>query len=491
MNQLSAHNLPKHIRSFDYDRGAVTTGVLHFGIGNFHRAHQAVYCDDLLNSGDTQWGITGVSLRSSTMRDALEPQDYLYTLALLGEATKCRIIGAIKDVLFAPDDPDAVIDLIAKETTQLISSTITEKGYGLAAGAVDFKRADLQAELKSLETPTTIYGFLARGIIQRCQTTKPAAKLTIMCCDNISSGGDFLKQGVEHLLRKHSAEALAWAQAHVSFVSSMVDRVCPATDDSLRDIVREGTGYIDAWPVSAEPFTQWIIEANFAGERPDFDRVGAVFVDDIAPFETMKLRYLNAAHTISSTLGYLSGDIFVHEALKRPEVFNFMRQTLYENVLQNAAVPDGYDGGSYIEEVINRFQNSNLPYANLQVGADSSQKIQQRWFPTIDQALSQNADVTYFEFCLGAWVVFIQTALENDVLNDPKKTELRSVDTQNFDKMMISYLEIAGAQKFKFYRDNAFVTAVTQHARNIKAKGIKMALTDFLSPQKKSEVDNA
>ena len=240
------------------------------------------------------------------------------------------------------------------------------------------------------------------------------------------------------------------------------------------------------WPVSAEPFTQWIIEENFAGERPDFDRVGAVFVDDIAPFEIMKLRYLNAAHTIASTLGYLSGDIFVHEALKRPEVFNFIRQALYENVLQNAAVPDGYDGGSYIEEVIKRFQNSNLPYANLQVGADSSQKIQQRWFPTIDQALNQNADVTYFEFCLGAWVVFIQTALENDVLNDPKKTELRSVDTQNFDKMMISYLEIAGAQKFKFYRDNAFITAVTQHARNIKAKGIKIALTDFLSLQKRA-----
>lgn len=480
MSRLSANNLPQHIKRFDYNRDAVSVGIVHFGIGNFHRAHQAVYCDDLLNTGATQWGIAGVSLRSSTMQDALKPQDYLYTLAILGEETEYRVIGAIKDVLVAPDNPQAVIDLIAKDTTQLISSTITEKGYCLASGKVEFKHPSLKAELASLEAPTTIYGFLARGLIARFQNPTERSKLTIMCCDNISAGGELLKHGVLHLLREHNSQAHAWAQENIGFVSSMVDRVCPATDDALRDLVFKNTGRKDAWPVSAEPFSQWIIEGNFAGERPEFDRVGAVFVEDIAPFETMKLRYLNAAHTMASTLGYLSDDAFVHEALERPEVFNFMRQALYENVLPNAAVPQGYDGAVYIEEVIKRFQNGNLPYANLQVGTDSSQKIQQRWFPTIDQALSRNADCSYFEFCLGAWVIFIQRALENNVLNDPKKTEFAKVDTDNLDDMVMSYLSIAGAEKFEFYHHKAFMTAVKQCARHIKTNGLKPTLTNFL-----------
>lgn len=491
MSQLSANNLPKNIRTYNYDRSAITAGIVHFGVGNFHRAHQAVYCDDLLNKGATQWGVAGVSLRSSSMQDALKPQDYLYTLATLGENTECRIVGAIKDVLVAPREPQAVIDLIANGTTHLITSTITEKGYCLTSGEVDFEHPDLQAELVSLENPITIYGFLARGIIQRSQNSGQHSKLTIMCCDNISCGGELLKDGVEHLLQAHNPKALAWSQQNVGFISSMVDRVCPATDDALRELVLKDTERKDAWPVSTEPFSQWIIEGNFAGVRPRFDSVGAVFVDDIAPFEKMKLRYLNAAHTIASTLGYLSGDTFVHESLQRPEVFSFMRQALYKNVLPNAAVPQNYDGGAYIEDVIKRFQNSNLPYANLQVGTDSSQKIQQRWLPTIDQALGQNADCSYFEFCLGSWIVFIQTALESDVLNDPKKAEFQQVNSDDLNQLVVSYLKIAGAESFEFYRRPNFMKAVKQHAGNIKAKGVKSALVKFLSSEVSSETNNA
>ena len=480
MTRLSAHNLPEAIATPSYDRGAVQTGIVHFGIGNFHRAHQAVYVDDLLNGGDTQWGITGVSLRSASMRDALKPQDYLYTLAVLGEAnTDYSVIGAIKDVLAAPQNPQAVIDVLAQPTTQLVSSTITEKGYGLASGKVDLDHPNMKAELASLDHPATIYGFLARGIMQRRQSAG-GSKLTIMCCDNISAGGEHLKQGVEHLLAAHDSDALAWAKDHVSFISSMVDRVSPATDDALRASVLKDTGRSDASPVSAEPFSQWIIEDNFAGARPDFDKVGAVFVDDIAPFERMKLRYLNCAHTIASTLGYLSGDIYVHESLERPDVLKFMRQALYENVLPHAAVPQGYDGATYIEDVITRFQNGNLPYANLQVGTDSSQKIQQRWLPTIDLALKTNASTSYFEFCLGAWVTFIQTALDKEVLNDPKKDELKAVNTSDLSQMISSYLSIANADQYAFFRNQAFMASVKNYAMAIKTYGIKQALTEFL-----------
>lgn len=479
MSQLSAKNLPTGIQTPAYDRGAVTAGIVHFGIGNFHRAHQAVYVDDLLAGGAAQWGITGVSLRSSSMRDVLKPQDCLYTLATLGMDTQYRIIGAIKEVLVAPEDPQAVIDILADPATQLVSSTITEKGYYLASVAVDFGQPALMAESASLETPTTIFGFLARGIIQRSQNAA-LSKLTVMCCDNISAGGDLIREGVLHLLNLHNIEALAWAEQNVSFISSMVDRVSPATDDALREAVLRDTKRQDFAPVSAEPFTQWIIEDNFAGERPNFDHVGAVFVEDIAPFERMKLRYLNAAHTIASTLGYLSGDRFVHESLERPEVLRFMRGALYENILPNAAVPNGYDGAVYITDVIKRFQNGNLPYANLQVGTDSSQKIQQRWFPTIDQALGRKADCSYFELCLGAWVVFIQTALESGVLNDPKIAAFKQVETDDLNHVIRSYLKIANADKFDFYHRPEFMQAVYRHAEHIRVKGVRHALTEFL-----------
>ena len=274
---------------------------------------------------------------------------------------------------------------------------------------------------------------------------------------------------------------LAWAQTNAAFISSMVDRVSPATDDALRAQVLQDTGSRDARPVSAEPFTQWIIKDGFAGKRPAFDTVGAVFVNDITPFEQMKLRYLNAAHTIASTLGYLSGDIYVHEAIERPDVFKFMRRALYENVLPNADVPAGYDGAAYIEDVIKRFQNANLPYANLQVGTDSSQKIQQRWFPTIERAAAQNLDFSYFAFSLGAWVNFIHSALESDVLNDPKKEALKAVEEDDIDRRLFAYLKIANADKFEFYRNNDFMTSAAKYTQAIKTTGIEQALAEFLA----------
>jgi len=487
MNRLSAKNIPTNTPSFSYDREAISIGIVHFGIGNFHRAHQAVYVEDLLEQGETQWGIAGVSLRSSSMKDALEPQDYLYTLAVLDEQRDYRVIGAIQDVLVATHDPKAVIDLIAAPTTQVLSSTITEKGYYLSSGKVDFHTPALKTELTSLLSPTTIYGFIALGLIQRFLNA-PSSKLTIMCCDNISGGGELIKKGVSHLLSEHSPETLLWSKTHVSFISSMVDRVSPATDDTLRNAVLRDTGRRDVSPVSAERFSQWIIEDNFAGRRPAFDQVGAVFVDDISPFESMKLSYLNAAHSIASTLGYLSGDVYVHEAIEWPDIFQFTRQALYENVMSNAPVPEGYDAANYIEDVIKRFQNSHLPYANLQVGTDSSQKIQQRWFPTIDAALDQDKHVAYFAFSLAAWVIFIQKALKNDVLNDPMKAGLMKVDMRNLNTLVDRYLKIANADKFIFYKRPDFINAVITYTHSIKDHGIETALSNFLRLIKETDL---
>jgi len=478
LNTATLANLPANVEVPGYDRNSIVAGIVHFGAGNFHRAHQAVYCDSLLNQGETQWGITGISLRSPTMRDNLAPQDFLYTQATLGETTAYRIIGAIRNLLVAPENPQAVIETVAQDQTQVVTTTITEKGYCLSSGQIDRKNPGIIRDLESLETPQTAYGYLAAALIKRCADR--GAPLTILCCDNMHAGGEHLKAGVGMLLERHSPMTIAWVAENVAFSSSMVDRVTPATDDRLKDEVAERLGVYDASPVAAEPFTQWVIEDRFAGERPPFDRAGALFVADIAPFERIKLRFLNAGHSMLAALGYLAGDRFIHEALQRPVLARFTEQALKSTVLPVTPVPEGISGEAYIDQVLERFRNGNLPYAVLQVGTDSSQKIQQRWSPSIDDALTQGQDASHLAFALAAWVRFIRKALQNNDLNDPLREQFARCESSDDASDVQDFLALAGVDKFAFSNDESFMASVNRFHRTIGEIGIEKAVAAFL-----------
>ena len=485
MNRLSRATLSELIPGVEapsYTQATITSGIVHFGTGNFHRAHQAVYCDALLNEGETEWGITGVSLRSPSMRDKLAPQDFLYTQATLydtkpgdatsGEVTTYRIIGAIQKVLVAPEDPQAVIEAVSHNQTQLVTTTITEKGYCLSSGGIDRDHAGIIHDLESLTLPQTTYGYLAAALIKRC--ADQGAPLTILCCDNMHAGGEHLRDGVEVLLERHSPPTLIWVAQNIAFSSSMVDRVTPATDESLKAEVAERLGLVDAAPVAAEPFTQWVIENRFAGKRPPFDRVGALFVEDIEPFERIKLRFLNAGHSMLAVLGYLAGDRFIHEALQRPDLARFTEEALKLNVLPVTLVPDNVNGVAYIDQVLERFRNGNLPYAVLQVGSDCSQKIQQRWLPTIDDALARGLDVSYLAFVLAAWVSFTRKALANDDLNDPLRDAFAASE---FASDVQGFLTLVGAERFTCFNNAAFMATVEQYHQTIDEVGVEQALT--------------
>lgn len=481
MKRLCKDNLPSNSPGtsvFSYDRERVESGIVHFGVGNFHRTHQAIYCDDLLCQGEKQWGITGVSMRSPQLHNALAPQDFLYTQVTLGPDTSYRIVGAIKDILVAPEDPARVINAVANAKTQVVTTTITEKGYCLASGALDDNHDGLRKDMAALDHPRTIYGYLAAAIIRRCH--EDASPLTVVCCDNIQSGGEHLQTGVNKLLSQHCQKSCDWARQQVSFVSSMVDRVSPATDAQLKKSVAAQLQLTDEWPVAAEPFSQWIIQDNFAGGRPPFDRVGALFVDDIAPFEQMKLRFLNAGHSIAATLGYLAGDRSIHQALERAPILAFVKHALLNNVLPVTEMPQGSDGEMYIQDVLSRFQNSALPYAVLQVGTDSSQKIQQRWLPTIDDALAVKRDTSCFSFILAAWVIYIQTALNSNELSDPLLKELSQLSKENGSAIARRFLALAGGENFGFINDDDFMAGVNSHYKAITELGIERTLTDFL-----------
>ncbi|GAC35207.1 mannitol dehydrogenase family protein [Paraglaciecola polaris] len=480
LNTASLRKLKPVIDKPKYALTSVSCGVVHFGTGNFHRAHQAVYCDTLLNKGETNWGITGISLRSPVMRDNLAPQNYLYTLAILGETTSYRVIGAIQNLLVGPEDPQSVIDVVAHGGTQLVTTTITEKGYYLTSGGIDRAHPDMLGDLASISVPKTIYGYLAAALIKR--SDNQGDPLTILCCDNMHGGGEHLQQGVQMLLERHSPDTLRWVEKNVAFSSSMVDRVTPATDQYLKDQVAAQLGVYDAAPVAAEPFTQWIIEDRFAGIRPPFEQAGALFVNDIAPFERIKLRFLNAGHSILAALGYLAGDQFIHEALQRPCLAQFAEQALKLNVMPVTPVPEGISSEAYINQVLQRFKNGNLPYGVLQVGTDSSQKIQQRILPTIDDGLSHGGDTSYLAFALGAWVCFIRKALQNDDLNDPLADEFSHCISANKGGSVAAFLTLAGANKFHFFKDVPFMAAVQIYHSNISEMGVEQAIDTFFNP---------
>lgn len=482
MQRLNNKNLraarTENVARGSYTRDDIRPGIVHFGVGNFHRCHQAVYVHKLLCMRELQWGIVGVSMRSSKLRDLLAPQDFLYTEVTLSKHTELRLIGSILDILVAPEDPAAVIRQVADANIKLVTTTITEKGYCLSSGHIDTEHPDIVADSESLEAPVTIYGYLAAALIQRHK--KKGEPLSVLCCDNILSGGEHLQAGVQMLLQRHNRDSLKWTKEHVSFASSMVDRVSPATDDSLKQVVRDTLDLEDAWPVSAEPFSQWVIEDKFSAERPPFDKVGALFTDDISLFEQMKLRFLNAGHSIISVLGYLNGQASVHQALEQAAILDFFQQALHDSILPVATIPANYKGEDYIFEVLQRFKNSALPYAVQQVNTDSSQKIQQRWFPTIDDALAQQADTGLLSFIVAAWVSYVLKALGAGELNDPLCDKFMTAQRHGGDVVQ-QFLLIAGADRFSFFQSTDFMEAVMSDYKTLENTDITTALVQHLS----------
>jgi fructuronate reductase len=490
LNQHTLENLvktaagqTKKVTKFSYNRDGIQAGIVHFGVGNFHRCHQAVYVDKLLCQGSLDWGIVGVSMRSSKLRDQLAPQDFLYTEVTLCKHTEFRIIGSILNILVAPENPAAVISQVADRNIKLVTTTITEKGYCLSAGHIDNEHPDIVADSVSLATPQTIYGYLAAALILRRK--HDGAALSVLCCDNIQGGGQHLQAGVQMLLQLHDKDCLDWAEKHVSFASSMVDRVSPATDESLQRLVSATLELEDAWPVSAEAFSQWVIEDNFAGARPAFEKVGAMITEDISLFEQMKLRILNAGHSIISVLGYLANQATVHQSLEQASILDFVQKALHENVLPVTTIPSTYRGEDYISEVMQRFSNCALPYTVQQVNTDSSIKIQQRWFPTIDDALAQNADTALMSFSLAGWIIYVQKALDADELNDPLRDVFLAAHQrgclQRDQYIVQQFLLIAGADRFRFSDSGPFMASVLNDYKMLKYTEIETALTQFFS----------
>lgn len=406
-----------------YDHNSVTTGIVHFGPGAFHRVHQACYIDDVLHS-DPRWGICEVSLHSAGVRDALVPQGGLYTIAILDEQSSFRVIGSVKEVLVAPESPSVVLERMVTPTTHIITATITEKGYCLnKEGGLDFSHPDIAHDLQNPPAPRTFVGFLARAL--RIRHDLGHEPFNVISCDNLADNGHRLHRAVLEFVRSSDATLAAWVEKEVPFPCTMVDSITPATDDALRARVKEALGVEDLWPVQREFFCQWVIENKLRGPQPDWAAVGVTVTDDVAGFERAKLRLLNGAHSTLAYAGSLAGCETVSSAMGDSALASFVRSMMIEDIRAGLAAPTGLDLDRYIEAVLRRFRNPTIRHLLSQIAWDGSQKLPFRILPTITENLAAGRSIARLCVPLAAWFHFIRRQVRHErQIVDPLAAQL-------------------------------------------------------------------
>lgn len=406
MNRLSTStlgSLPRDVTVPRYDRDRVRTGIVHLGLGAFHRAHQAVVFDAALSSGDLRWGVLGASLRSAKVRDDLNAQDGLYTLITRDhDLQNAAVVGAIGSVLVAPENPELLVQQMCAADVNLVTLTITEKGYHLdPGGALLVEDRAVEADLASLRAPQTAVGFITAAL--QARRAARLAPFTVLSCDNLPANGEKLRAAVLQMAHAHDPALSRWIEQEGAFPSSMVDRIVPASE--AEDITALGSrlGVEDRAMVKTEPFFQWVIEDRFCGPRPDFAALGVQLTDDVAPWETAKLRLLNGAHSAIAYLGGLAGLEFVHEAIDRLEICAFVEK-LWDEAAQTLQKPSRMNLGDYRRELLERFRNPALQHRTRQIAQDGSQKLPQRWLAPLAWRRERGLATDALNLAFAAWI---------------------------------------------------------------------------------------
>ncbi|RFA15071.1 mannitol dehydrogenase [Subtercola boreus] len=396
-----------------YDRASISIGVVHFGVGSFHRSHEAMFLDRFFNAGgDPSWGICGVGLlpQDARMRDVLTRQDGLYTLLLREPegAVTARVIGSITRYLFAPDDPGKVLDTLVAPSTRIVSLTVTEAGYSVndATGLFDATGENTRAELREGAAPVTVFGFLTEAL--RLRRENGTAPFTVMSCDNIPGNGRIARTALVSFARLKNPELAEWIEASVSFPSSMVDRITPTTTDEVRAEVAREYWIEDEWPVVAESFEQWVLEDSFPAGRPAFERVGVQLVTDVEPYERMKLRLLNASHQAMSYLGILAGHLFVHDALSDPALSQFVSGYMLSEATPTLHPVPGVDLAEYRRQLITRFSSPAVADTLARQVVDGSERIQKFLLPVLRDQLEAGGSIDHLALIIAGWSRFLE-----------------------------------------------------------------------------------
>lgn len=428
--------------------------MVHLGVGAFHRAHQAAYLDAILSRGHTGWAICGASLRSPDTSDALDPQDGLYTLAARsGAGDKLRIIGSLRRLLVAPRDPGALLAAMCDPRVRIVTLTVTEKGYchDPASGTLDEAHRDIRADLASPHRPVSAPGYLVEALARR--RAAGIAPFTVLTCDNLPANGKTVARVTARLAALRDADLGRFVAGEVAFPSTMVDRIVPATTDDDRAMVAAGLGMADAWPVMAEPFTQWVVEDHFSLGRPPLEEVGVELVSDVEPFEHMKLRLLNGAHSTLAYLGYLAGHATIADTMAVPAFARLVARLQDEEVTPTLHLPAGVDVAAYKAALRERFANPALRHRTWQIAMDGSQKLPQRLVAPARDRLAAGAPLPLLALGIAGWMRYVTGRDEQggaiDV-RDPLATRLKALadaagpDADRLAPALLSVREVFG-----------------------------------------------
>lgn len=488
MTRLSAETLaalPASVKRPGYDRGQ-RAGVVHLGIGAFHRAHQAAYFDSLMRLGEAGWMIRAASLRSASVAEQLSPQDGLYMLDVReGEQSEQRVIASVCEVLVAPDDPAALVAALASPDTQLVTLTVTEKGYCLDPSSGALRRSDpgIAADIADPAAPQTAPGFLVAGLaVRRASGLGP---FTILSCDNMPDNGARTRRAVIELAAETDPGLADWIASNGAFPSSMVDRIVPATTPADLDALEAAVGLRDEGMVKAEPFTQWVIEDHFCAERPPLDRVGVDFTPDVAPWEKAKLRLLNGSHSALAYLGALAGLEFVDTAIAAPGYAAYVNR-IWDEAQDTLDPIKGFDPAAYRAALSRRYANSALSHRTRQIAMDGSQKLPQRLLAPIRERLAAGKSSPALTLAVAAWIRW-QMGEDDDgrthVVDDPLSEETAAIvlgsgrDPRRLAASMLSLSAVFGEDLrrepgFVADLDTALSRLMEQGAARVLAEGL-------------------
>jgi mannitol 2-dehydrogenase len=393
-----------------YRREDVRAGIVHIGVGNFHRAHQAMYLDRLLNRGEAaDWAICGVGLLpwDARVRDALRGQDLRYTLVERAPdgGAAARSIASIVEFLYAPDDPEAVFERLAHPDTRIVSLTITEGGYNLNdRGEFDAGDPVVRRDLVPGATPATVFGVVTEGLRRRRDRGLPP--FTVMSCDNLPGNGQVARRSFTAYARLADPALGDWVSREVAFPDSMVDRITPVTTDDTRRYVSETYQVTDAWPVICEDFTAWVLEDRFTLGRPPYEDAGVMLVPDVRPYEQMKLRLLNAGHQAIAYFGYLMGYRFAHEAIADPAIAALASRYMKDEAEPTLEPVPGIDLGDYQRSLLARFSNRYVPDTLLRLGTDGSDRIAQFLLPVVRDRQQRGLASPLSAAIVASWAAF-------------------------------------------------------------------------------------
>lgn len=462
-------------------------GIVHLGAGAFHRAHQAVYTEDAMAIGGGDWGICGVSLRSTGVQEALQPQDCLYTLAVLDTKISHRIVGALSSILVASRELPRVLDAMASPHTHVFTVTVTEKGYCLnLAGRLNTEHPDIQHDLRAPQTPVTVIGIIVEALRRRFAAgiTPP----TVISCDNLTNNSRLLANAVLEFARLTNKETALRIQDRVCFPCTMVDSITPATDDTLRDRVAREIGLMDMLPVQREAFTQWVIEDRFCGPRPTWEAAGAILTDDVVPYENAKLRLLNATHSALAYLGSLLGLETVFQAMQNQTLAGYISRMMQTEIAPTVKPLTGLSIDEYAATILQRYKNPAINHYLSQIALDGSQKIPIRILETVKENLKAGRSIHRLCLAIAGWMHFVRIkSLQGQKLNDPLADKLLKIgadctlDTGNDVGRFTALQEVFG----KELPNNSDFTKALTDAYKALGDGSEAAITHALRSTEK------